>query len=123
MRLHYYQFPANTDHAILKEHGCGITSGCALNKDLDLKDAGFKCERGNCFEFERGRCTYECEHICVKEIEDTLSGISITSAKELLKNYGGAAWTYHIDRDGGIFETSAIKLKGNNSKFKYNAHL
>lgn len=51
------------------------------------------------------------------------SGISVTRAKQLLKEKGGVAWTSHIDRDGGCFETSEIKLKGNNSKFKYNKHL
>ena len=49
--------------------------------------------------------------------------ISITTAKQLLKEKGGCAWTEHIDRDGCCFETSEIKLKGNNSKVKYNIHL
>ena len=49
--------------------------------------------------------------------------VSISNAKRLLKEEGGFAWTDHIDRDGGLFETSDIKPKGNNSKFKYNRHL
>lgn len=52
-----------------------------------------------------------------------ISGISISGAKKLLKLYGGRAWTNHIDRDGCCFETTEIKLKGNNSRFKYNHHL
>lgn len=52
-----------------------------------------------------------------------ISGISISGAKKLLKLYGGCAWTNHIDRDGGCFETTEIKLKSNNSRFKYNHHL
>ena len=53
----------------------------------------------------------------------TVEGISVKEVKRLLKTYGGKGWTYHIDRDGTVFDTSEIKLKGNNSKFKYNQHL
>ncbi len=52
-----------------------------------------------------------------------LEGISITTAKLLLKKFGGKAWTEHCERDGGVFEVSEIKLKSNNSRFKYNHHL
>ena len=55
-----------------------------------------------------------------KEKDD---GISVTHAKQLLKEKGGSAWTDHCDRDGGVFEVTDIKLKGNNSQFKYNHHL
>lgn len=48
---------------------------------------------------------------------------SIKTAKNCLKEKGGVAWTEHYDRDGSLFETSNIKIKGNNSKFKYNIHL
>ena len=41
----------------------------------------------------------------------------------LLKQYGGSAWTEHCERDGGCFEVTEIKLKGNNSRFRYNHHL
>jgi hypothetical protein len=41
----------------------------------------------------------------------------------MMKQYGGAGWTEHIDRDGGCFEVTEIKLQGNNSRFKYNCHL
>lgn len=47
----------------------------------------------------------------------------LTIIKNLLKTYGGYAWTEHYDRDGGFFETSDITLGGNNSQFKYNRHL
>lgn len=43
--------------------------------------------------------------------------------KQQIKNLGGSGVTEHIDRDGSCFETSEIKLAGNNSKFKYNQHL
>ena len=52
-----------------------------------------------------------------------LGGISVTSVKKLLKDFGGNGWTEHCERDGGVFEVTDITLKGNNSKFKYNHHL
>lgn len=54
---------------------------------------------------------------------ETISGCSITTAKKLLRKYGGEAWTEHFDRDGSFFESSPIYLKGNNSNIKYNRHL
>ena len=54
--------------------------------------------------------------------EDTTS-CSVSWAKQMLKKYGGSAWTEHIDRDGGCFEVTEIKIKGINSRFKYNHHL
>ena len=47
----------------------------------------------------------------------------ISTAKNMLKKYGGAAWTDHFERDGGFFESTPVKLKGNNSRHKYNRHL
>ena len=58
------------------------------------------------------------------ELDDrVLGGVSVTTAKKLLRKYGGSAWTEHIDRDGGCFEVTQITLTGNNSHFKYNHHL
>lgn len=50
-------------------------------------------------------------------------GISISEAKKLLKERGGYASTFHIDRDGCVFETTPIKLNRNNSVHHYNKHL
>ena len=61
------------------------------------------------------------EHGCSQE-DDTLS-CSVTYAKQMIKKYGGSAWTEHVDRDGSCFEVTEIKLTGNNSRFKYNHHL
>lgn len=47
----------------------------------------------------------------------------ISTAKRLLKEKGGHAWTEHYERDGTLFETTDIKLKGNNSRFRYNRYL
>lgn len=52
-----------------------------------------------------------------------INGCSVKYVKEMMKKYGVYGITYHIDRDGSVFETSEIKLKGNNSKHKYNQHL
>ncbi len=62
------------------------------------------------------------EHDCTPE-DNTIEGCSVTFAKQMLEQYGGSAWTEHIDRDGGCFEVTEIKLTGNNSRFKYNHHL
>lgn len=48
---------------------------------------------------------------------------NIRTAKKFLKAYGGVAFTEHYDRDGGLFETSEIHLKGNNSTVHYTHHL
>jgi len=114
MRLHYYRFPESVDNKTRSEHGCDEIKGCELNKNINLQEINYQCDKGYC---------YNCPHILVKDVDDTLSGISITHAKQLLKEYGGSAWTSHIDRDGGIFETTEIKIKGNNSSHKYNKHL
>ena len=52
-----------------------------------------------------------------------IEACTVTEAKKFLKLYGGNAYTEHIERDGGLFETTPIILKGNNSRFKYNRHL
>ena len=59
----------------------------------------------------------------MKNSDDEPELMSITEAKKLLKSLGGFAWTEHLERDGSLFETTEIKLEGNNSRFKYNRHL
>jgi hypothetical protein len=51
------------------------------------------------------------------------SGYTVTQVKQFLRKFGGVGYTLHIDRDGGVFESLPITLKGNNSHFKYNRHL
>ena len=102
MRLSYYRFPDGTPESVLLENGCGVvlTSGVTIYPDSIP---------------EAKRPRVEC-------IEDTIS-CSISFAKKMIKQYGGAGWTEHIDRDGGCFEVTEIKLQGNNSRFRYNHHL
>ena len=49
--------------------------------------------------------------------------VKISTAKQLHKAQGGKAWTEHYDRDGGLFETTPIRLAANNSAHHYNVHL
>lgn len=44
---------------------------------------------------------------------------NVRTAKKFLKAYGGVAFTEHYDQDGGLFETSEIHPKGNNSTVHY----
>ena len=61
------------------------------------------------------------EHDCSSD--DNVISCSVSYAKEMMRRYGGNAWTEHIDRDGSCFEVTEVKLAGNNSRFKYNHHL
>ena len=49
--------------------------------------------------------------------------VNIKTAKALLKEKGGRAYTEHYERSGSLFEVTEIKLKGNNSNHNYNRHL
>ena len=103
MRLHYYRFPEEVDQMVRFEEGCSVIlkTGTEIYPQTIPED----------------------KWPLIEKIDDTLHGVSITRAKELLRKYGGCAWTEHIDRDGSVFEISEITIKGNNSRFKYNRHL
>lgn len=103
MRINYYRFPEGTNEKTLLDNGCGV-----------VLDEGYVIYPDSIPDDKR--------HL-VKRIDHTVSGITVTKAKQLLKQYGGCAWTEHCERGGGVFETTKIVLKGNNSKFKYNHHL
>lgn len=62
------------------------------------------------------------DEVLEKNFPETID-TSVSVAKKLMKAYGGSACTCHFDRDGGLFETTAVTLKGNNSRHKYNRHL
>lgn len=74
-------------------------------------------------DYEKAYQLCKENNIITKFTENKIGGVSVTFVKLMIKKYGGTGITYHIDRDGGIFETSEIRLKGNNSRFKYNQHL
>lgn len=62
------------------------------------------------------QCTYD-------EFKSGWMEESVKRVKELIKKYGGCGHIEHYDRSGGCFEVTPIKIKGNNSKHKYNIHL
>jgi len=103
MRINYYEFPEGTPENVLLKNGCAVIlkSGREIYPDSIPDD----------------------KRPLVDRIDRVLGGISITTAKNLMKQYGGIGWTDHCERDGSVFETSEITLKGNNSRFKYNHHL
>ena len=103
MRLHYYQFPEGSDQMTRFNVGCGVIlkSGSIIHPEFIPDD----------------------KWPLIDYIDDTLHCSSITHAKQLLRKYGGRAYTMHCERDGGVFEVTEITLKGNNSRFKYNRHL
>ena len=103
MRLSYYEFPKGTPEEVLLENGCAVY----------WKDGGYSYLDDGIPEEARPYF----DHI------DHTVQTSVTTAKKLLKQYGGAAYTAHIDRSGTVFENTPIALKGNNSRFKYNHHL
>lgn len=112
MRINYYQFPEGVDAHTRFKGGASSKGGhCGAGKPTcrgcDLCDGGWS----------------ECQHYHCDDAEDVVYGCSITAAKKLLKEFGGHAWTEHCERDGSVFEVTAITLNGNNSRFKYNHHL
>jgi len=114
MRLNYYRFPDTVDAQTRFQNGADPTGerGCTANP------------HGDCFDCPHHEGNwYDCPHATVTDAGDTVGGITITHAKQLLRQFGGSAWTNHIERDGGVFETTEIKLTGNNSRHKYNRHL
>ena len=102
MRLTYYRFPEETSENLLLENGCRVI----------YKGGGYDWPK----EIPAHRRND------VVRIETSIN-CNVSKAKKLLKKYGGYAWTEHIDRDGGVFETSEVTLTGNNSRFRYIRHL
>ena len=102
MRLTYYRFPEGTADDILVQNGCAIVlkNGGTIYKDFIPED----------------------KRDLIEYIEDTIF-CTVSAAKKLIRQYGGTAWTEHIDRYGSCFEVTPIVLEGNNSRFKYNHHL
>lgn len=96
MRINYYQFPEDIDPHTMWLNGAEGLGGTGTPGEPDA--------------------------VCT-EADPIINGISVREAKRLLKQFGGRAWTEHVDRSGGCFEVTEINLKGNNSRFKYNRHL
>ncbi|GHU74933.1 hypothetical protein FACS1894188_04680 [Clostridia bacterium] len=121
MRLHYYCFPDDVDAAVRASNGAESTEN--ICEVAPTRYAELERPDKDCLHRDGSRGCVECSHLKVVDAEFEVSGISITRAKELLRQFGGSAYTQHIDRGGGVFEVTPIKLKGNNSRVKYNRHL
>lgn len=105
MRINYYRFPEDmTDEQRFNAYFEMLT----WNPANDLDDIEQRKQRALSLD---EKAPYE------------LDSIKVSTAKKMLKAYGGIAFTCHFDRDGGLFESTEIKLKGNNSRFTYNRHL
>ena len=121
MRLHYYRFPDSISADIRASKGAEVIENtCSANPE---RWNSFDKPYIDCPDRDGSDGCRDCSYLKNIEVEDYISGISVTYAKQLLKEFGGAAWTSHIDRDGGVFETTSIELKKNNSQHKYNRHL
>lgn len=72
-------------------------------------------------DLEASFCDVETE-LSISPGED-IGGLRLSTIKKLIKRYGGSGYTTHCERDGGVFEVTDIKIRGNNSRFKYNHHL
>ena len=103
MRLNYYRFPEDSDPMERIKEGCAVI----LKTGEEIWPETIPADMWPQIKF----------------IDDTIGGITVTAAKKLLRQYGGSAWTEHIERDGTLFEVTEIHLTGNNSRFKYNHHL
>jgi hypothetical protein len=113
MRINYYQFPDTVDTHTRRENGAAVIDGDCIEPGRLTCTGCLRCAEG----------WRECPHYICTGAETEIPGISVTAAKKLLRQFGGSAWTHHIDRDGGVFETTEIILTGNNSRHKYNKHL
>jgi hypothetical protein len=111
MCLNYYCFSTMVDAQTRFENGAEPLGngggGCALG----IED----CEGCCHFCDERPANNYdwrECPNATVTDAGHTVGGISVTRAKALLRQFGGAAYTQRFDRDGGLAETTEIRLGG-----------
>lgn len=123
MRINYYRFPEGVDAKTRHDYGAeGFSFICDAESERWADENNMTPSEG-CPSRDGCYGCRDCSHRVCTEADDTLSGISVGHAKDLLKKLGGVAWTDHCERDGGVFETTEIKLTGNNSRFKYSRHL
>ena len=103
MRVTYYTFPAEVSPA-----DCIAAYLQAKEWEPDMNDRGdmvhYRNLKGKIEEYGEIEC-------------------SVSFAKKLLRAIGGNAYTQHFDRSGSLFETTPIRLAGNNSRHQYNRHL
>lgn len=103
MRITYYTFPAEVSPA-----DCIAAYLQAKGWEPDMNDRGDMVHYRNLKKSIEENGEIEC---------------SISFAKKMLRRIGGTACTQHFDRDGGLIETTPIRLTGNNSRHYYCRHL
>lgn len=102
MKLTYYLFPDNTPEEILLENGCAVV----LKNGEEIFPSSIP----------------DSKRDLVDHIDHEIH-CNVSTAKSLIKKYGGSGYIQHIERDGSVFEVTPIEIKGNNSRFRYNHHL
>ena len=120
-RLHYYEFPEGVPADVREANGAdGIRYACTIDPEryAKLDNPSKDCPHRDGF-----RGCINCSKIKCVEAGHGVDGISVTRAKQLLAEFGGHAYTHHIDRNGCCFEVTPIKPGKNNSRHKYNRHL
>lgn len=103
MRINYYEFPEGTPASVM------IAEGCVGYRESDNRLAHW-LDVGEAFTAE------ELDGFTVEDRR--LSAIKVSKAKQLLKLYGGKAWTAHSERGGGMFDVTPI-IVGSNRKAAY----
>ena len=122
-RIHYYEFPLNVSAEIREANGAeSINNTCISDPERYNDPLNFNPSEG-CVYRNGFRGCIDCTNLKCTEAEYEIMGITVTRAKQLLSEYGGRAYTRHIDRDGCCFEVTPIRPGKNNSRFKYNQHL
>lgn len=140
MRLNTYVFPENTTDETLFINNMEFEAtvkdeeGKEVTLEMTAYRAANYCKYVLGMDIDKNRI-YDYDETLFKEIYPVFSryinkftsrkidGCSVTAVKNMIKKFGGSGFTYHIDRDGSIFETSEIRLGRNNSTHKYNQHL
>lgn len=97
MRFNGYTFPADISDDIKVANGCKV----------HLKTGG--------------TCTPCCDVIpddkreLIDSVESTVYGLTVSRVKELMKEYGGYGWSDFTERDGTVYSSTPIILKGRNT--------
>lgn len=119
MRLNYYVAPVGMDSTTRAAIGCDWDEADCTKYPESTTCQGCECWNGKMWEGKEG----DCKFFQPTDVAKEMGGITVTRVKELMKLHGGTGYTQHIERNGGCFEVTDIKLKGNNSTFQYNQHL
>lgn len=115
-RRNFYVFPEDMEltKEMIVEHGLEVEYKY-MYEGKEYTEYGYPRDLG---WFDRGK-----EAGCYDFTASRMLEGKVSTIKKLMKMFGGHGFTEHYERDGGLFETTPILLKGNNTKIKYNRHL